>query len=111
VLHNQSRRDKLGPDIVNKVCKVLDVMKRLGLNLTLFLDAVSWGDSECIANPTIRIARTGLMTSTELPSILRRWWKPRIVRLSHAGVLIAWGIVKLMDAVDSRFHSGLPNYQ
>ena len=60
-------------------------MEDLGLNLTLFLDSVSWGDPKCISNPMIRNARTGLMTSTELPSILRRWWRPpRVQGSSHS---------------------------
>ena len=74
--HNQTLRDRLQGDIVDKVCHILRVMEQLGLNLTLFLDAVSWGDPKCVSNPIIRNARSGLMISTELPTILRRWWRP-----------------------------------
>ena len=85
VTHNQTRRDRLQGDIADKVCHVLRVTEDLGLNLTLFLDSVSWGDPKCTSNPMIRNARTGLMTSTELPSILRRWWRPpRIQGSSHS---------------------------
>ena len=62
--------------MVDKVREVLRVMAQLGINLVLFLDAVSWGDPACIADPKVRSARTVLMKSEELPSILRRWWKP-----------------------------------
>jgi hypothetical protein len=83
--HNQTRRDRLQGDITDKVCHVLHVMEELGLNLTLFLDSLSWGDQKCISNPMIRNARTGLMTSAELPSILRRWWRPpRVQGSSHS---------------------------
>ncbi|KIJ04333.1 hypothetical protein PAXINDRAFT_142010, partial [Paxillus involutus ATCC 200175] len=51
-------------------------MNKLGLNLTLFLDLLSWGDPECITNHKIRYERSGLMVSEELPSILERWYKP-----------------------------------
>jgi hypothetical protein len=85
--HNQTRRSRLQGNVVDKVCHVLHVMEELGLNLTLFLDAVSWGDPKCTSNPTIRNARTGLMTSSELPSILRRWWRPpRVQGSSHSRV-------------------------
>jgi hypothetical protein len=62
--------------LVEKVVKVLDGMEDLGINLTIFLDALSWGDAACISNATVRYARTGLMKSKELPLILHRWWKP-----------------------------------
>ena len=51
-------------------------MEDLKINLTIFLDALSWGDVACISNATVRYARTGLMKSEELPLILRHWWKP-----------------------------------
>ncbi|KIL55562.1 hypothetical protein M378DRAFT_113742 [Amanita muscaria Koide BX008] len=62
--------------MVDKVREVLYVMAQLGINLTLFLDAVSWGDPACTSDAKVRSARTGLMKSQELPSILQRWWKP-----------------------------------
>ena len=45
-------------------------MDAQGLNLTIFLDALSWGDLDC-NSPKIRYARTGLLLSEELPSILQ----------------------------------------
>ena len=61
---------------MEKVVKVLDVMADLGINLSIFLDALSWGDATCISDTKVRYARTGLMKSKELPLILRQWWKP-----------------------------------
>jgi hypothetical protein len=83
--HNQTQRGRLQGDIVDKVCHVLYVIEELGLNLTSFLDAVSWGDPKCTSNPVIYNVRTGLMMSTELPSILRCWWRPpRVQGSSHS---------------------------
>ncbi|KAJ7080894.1 hypothetical protein B0H15DRAFT_786779 [Mycena belliarum] len=46
------------------------------LPLPLFLDALSWGNPECISDRTCIYARTSLMVSDELPGILARWYKP-----------------------------------
>ena len=51
-----------GP-LVKKVVKVLDGMEDLGINLTIFLDAISWGDVACISNASVHYACTGLMKS------------------------------------------------
>ena len=59
-------------------------MDAQGLNLTIFLDALGWGDPDCNL-PKIRYARTGLLLSEELPLILQRWWKPpRVPGSPHA---------------------------
>jgi len=62
--------------VASKVEYILRCMDDVGLNLPIFLDLVSWGDPDCIANVKIRYERTALMVSEELPSILRRWHKP-----------------------------------
>ncbi|KAK7059555.1 hypothetical protein R3P38DRAFT_3167995 [Favolaschia claudopus] len=62
--------------LAQKVKHVLAVMDALGINLPIFLDALSWGDSNCTQDAKIRYARSALLTSTELQSILHRWWKP-----------------------------------
>ena len=51
-------------------------MNGLGLDLPLFLDLLSWGHADCITHPKIRYARTALMVSKELPSIIARWHQP-----------------------------------
>lgn len=63
-------------ELSEKVHKVLDYMNLLGINLPLFLDALSWGDSGCVRDERIKGARTALMGSTKLSGILKRWWKP-----------------------------------
>lgn len=65
-----------GQNLCQKVVKVLEVMERENIDLPLFLDAISWGDAECISNDKVRYARTALMGSKQLPGILRRWHKP-----------------------------------
>ena len=46
------------------------------MTLSLFLDALSWGDESCTANDRVHYAHTGLLVSKELPNILVRWYKP-----------------------------------
>jgi len=57
--------------MVDKVHEVLHVMAQLRINLTIFLNAVSWGDPECTVDAKVHSAQTGLMKSQELPSILQ----------------------------------------
>ena len=66
-----------------KVKQVLTLMSTLGLTLPGFLHALSWGDADCIKDPQIRGARTVLMNSNELHTILQHWWKPPRSTVSH----------------------------
>jgi hypothetical protein len=77
-LHNtQILRDHLqGKSLVGPIKHLLVVMDGMGINLPIFLDALSWGDPECIQDAKIWYARSALMNSKELPGILQRWWKP-----------------------------------
>ena len=59
-----------------KIHDILDYISSLGLDLPLFLDAMSWGSPECHSDRKIQYARTSLLASKELPQILRRWFKP-----------------------------------
>lgn len=70
------RENLRADELPQKLEIILTTMDTLGINLPIFLDALSWGDVACTRNPKIRYARTSLMTSAELPKILRRWWKP-----------------------------------
>ena len=79
IQHARTRRlrEQLAPDIsCHKVLAVLSYMDNLGLNLPLFLDLLSWGDKGCTENMKINYERTALMVSEELPSILKRWYRP-----------------------------------
>ncbi|KAJ7939781.1 hypothetical protein B0H13DRAFT_1586990 [Mycena leptocephala] len=82
-----------GADVLEKVKKILKLMADEHLPLPLFLDALSWGESECISDKTCSYARTALMVSDELPRILERWYKPRgLVGLDPQGGGSLWMI-------------------
>jgi len=51
-------------------------MDTQSLNLPLFLWALSWNDDNLIKNSKAHFARTALMVSDELPTILENWHKP-----------------------------------
>ena len=92
--HRQSFSIPVGQKVAGKVVKVLELMEELGINLTTFLDAVSWGIDVCISSSKVHAACTGLMNSDKLPEILHRWWKPPRVpgsgnpRLKGAGTVM-----------------------
>ncbi|CAK5270382.1 unnamed protein product [Mycena citricolor] len=69
-------RAKLSGAMVTKVWRVLEAIKGQGIDLPIFLDALSWGDAACNEDATIRYACSALLHSTELPGILERWYKP-----------------------------------
>lgn len=77
-------RKESWPDITKKVRAVINFLQQERINVVLFLDAFSWGNSECIADPVIKQARAQLMTSKELPDILQRWLKPPRNQNSHS---------------------------
>ena len=58
-------------------------MSTVNLDLTGFLDALSWGDHSCFNDPKIRYARSTLLKSECLPIILNHWWKPLRTPGSH----------------------------
>ncbi|KAF8064098.1 hypothetical protein FPV67DRAFT_1420267 [Lyophyllum atratum] len=63
-------------DLAMKVTQTLHFMDSVGINLPIFLDALSWGDESCTQEGKVRYERAALMNSQELPGILRRWLKP-----------------------------------
>lgn len=78
-IHAENTRrlqNQMEGNLSEKVQKVLFAMESVGINLPIFLDALSWGDAECIADSKIQYARSSLLMSAELPGILQRWWKP-----------------------------------
>ncbi|KAJ7722007.1 hypothetical protein B0H16DRAFT_1790019 [Mycena metata] len=98
-------RDKLSEDeLVQKVKTVLACMRTEGLNLPIFLDAVCWGDPKCIADATVRYARTALMTSEELPGVLERCYNPPRPAGERPGggrqALFNFAVQCISDAID-----------
>ncbi|KAG1806165.1 uncharacterized protein BJ212DRAFT_1303694 [Suillus subaureus] len=55
----QTRQKKLVLEVQSlapKVLKILDTISEQGMTLSLFLDALSWGDESCHSNDRIRFA-------------------------------------------------------
>jgi hypothetical protein len=70
-------------NVAERVRKVLDFMSTVNLDLTGFLDALSWGDPSCFNEPKIRYARSSFLKRQRLPIILHHWWKPLRTPGSH----------------------------
>ena len=51
---------------------VLHVLKEGGMDVVGFLDALCWGNSVAVADPTIRSARTSLTHSDRLAEVVSR---------------------------------------
>ncbi len=66
-----------------KISAVLAFMKREGINLALFLDAIFWGDAACTANRDIVHERTNFLDSPDFEVVLNRIWKPPTRAKSH----------------------------
>ncbi|KAJ7681420.1 hypothetical protein B0H17DRAFT_1230726 [Mycena rosella] len=81
--HTEFLRANMQGKISDKVEAVLYAMEANGINLPIFLDALSWGDCNCITNAKIQSARSALMHREELPGIIRCWWHPPLLRGSH----------------------------
>ena len=110
--HTQHLRNCMTGRLVDKIQYIFGVMDRLGINLTIFLDAVSWGDGECTANSKIHYERSGLMKSDELPQILRRWWRPPRGSTSNkkrasaaSGVMEKFSSECFREVVDQELHA------
>jgi hypothetical protein len=61
-------QNQMEGNLSKKVQKVLSAMESVGINLPIFLDALSWGDAECIADSKIQYARSSLLMSAEQTS-------------------------------------------
>lgn len=75
--HTEGRRaDAGGPEIVaSQVKSILEYIDNVGLDLTIFLDAVCWGNDCLVADGKVKYERSALMHSNELPRMLERWEK------------------------------------
>ena len=58
------------------VQRVLNVLEEGGMDVVGFLDALSWGNSLAITDPTTKQARTNLMHSNQLATVVSRWLSP-----------------------------------
>ncbi|KAF8154046.1 hypothetical protein B0H34DRAFT_784086 [Crassisporium funariophilum] len=73
----RERHDPRDPhELSRKVEYILRIMDTIGINLPIFLDALSWGDEACTQNAKVRYECAALMNSQELAKILRQWLRP-----------------------------------
>lgn len=67
----RQRADARGPEnIAAQVRAVLDYISNVGLDLSIFLDTVCWGNDHLVADGKARYERSALMHSSELPQVL-----------------------------------------
>jgi hypothetical protein len=59
-----------------KVGKVLDYMASVGLDLSSFISAISWGNARCTSDKSMAAIRTRFLQSPLFPDILQRWYLP-----------------------------------
>ncbi|KAJ7694729.1 hypothetical protein B0H14DRAFT_2419078, partial [Mycena olivaceomarginata] len=108
-------REKLAPgDLVKKVRNILDALKKEEMDLPIFLDALLWGDDECISDNRMRYARAALMTSEEFPGILERCYRPpRAVGTPPKGgrvTLLKFAVGCVSDAIDREMKIAAPHF-
>ncbi|PPQ85607.1 hypothetical protein CVT24_012364 [Panaeolus cyanescens] len=76
----RARFNAYGPQkdymVFKAVLHTLHAMDEAGIDLAIFLDALSWGNQYCIQNDQCRTQRSMLLHSEELETILQRWEKP-----------------------------------
>ncbi|KAK7007149.1 hypothetical protein R3P38DRAFT_2793024 [Favolaschia claudopus] len=112
--HTQNLRNNLQPgDLLIKVLAVLETLKEQKIDLPIFLDAITWGDQDCVSNPTVQYARSSLMNSEELPKMLGRWYHPprRSGGRRPAGarkILLDFAFTCISDTVDTEMKIAAP---
>ena len=93
-------------DISARVIRVLRFMEELRINLPILLWAISWNVEDLISDPSVKFARTTLMVSKELPTILSHWFKPprshnQGIRTKAAQeILTGWVHERLLDLIN-----------
>jgi hypothetical protein len=102
--HTTNRRNAIGgdDDLKTRVSAVLKCIDEVGLDLPIFLDALSWGCSAVTEDSVAKYQRSLLMNSVELPQILDRWKKSKSARTrleTHALNSVSGLIKKEMDTV------------
>jgi hypothetical protein len=97
--------------LASSVKAVLKHLKEKQLNLAVLLEAVFWGCEELVDDSEARWARTVLLSSEQLPSILQRWYKPPAKHnKSHnrgqgaRSVMAAWADHNVISRMDKELH-------
>ncbi|THH14429.1 hypothetical protein EUX98_g9612 [Antrodiella citrinella] len=63
-------------EIGRRSADVVTYMKRRGLNLAVFLNAIIWGNPICTSRADVQHERTTFMSSKYLKIVLENWWRP-----------------------------------
>ena len=102
--HTANRRDAIrgDGDLKARVLAVLKCIDEVGLDLPIFLDALSWGCDAVTEDSVAKYQRGLLMNSVELPQILDQWERSRSahpVLVAHSLNLVNRLVEKEMSAV------------
>lgn len=106
--HTANRRKAIRgeEDLKTRVLAVLRCIDETGLDLAIFLDALSWGCDAVTGDSVAKYQRGLLMNSIELPQIIDRWERrsksARPVLVTHAVGLVDRLIKEEMDVVVTR---------
>lgn len=65
------------------VLNVLDALQDNSLTLMRFLEALSWGDPDCIKHSRIQRIRTWFLQHRSLQKLIRCWYSPPRSKHSH----------------------------
>jgi len=65
------RDNMIGKKLVQPVRDVLTAMENVGIDVSIFLNSLCWGDMDCTKDAKICYACSSLMQSKKLPNILR----------------------------------------
>ncbi len=83
-------------DLVRRLRQAIEYMAdNLKLDITLLLYYISWTVEEAVEDPVIKYARTALMNSEELPTILKNWHQPP--RKHNGGITTKGGRLALQN--------------
>ncbi|KAF6765872.1 hypothetical protein DFP72DRAFT_1057077 [Ephemerocybe angulata] len=85
--------------------QIITLMQVMEIDLSIFLDALFWGNEYCVADKRMQWQRTAFLHSAELPFLLDRWDKPprksdSIIRLKGArGIINMFAVATTIDLV------------
>lgn len=104
--HTQGRRFVIQDedDLFRRVRNVLDCLDGSGLDLPIFLHALSWGAEGLISDNKARYHRSVLMNSTELPEIIKQW-----SRRSEAAqrFLTTWAVDHVTQRINTEMNAAV----
>jgi hypothetical protein len=91
-------------DLVEQVRKALTYMDSLGLDLPIFLHALSWGNDPLISDSMAKYHRGILMNSLELPEIVKQWNKKSEAAQSP---LTQWAVDHVTQLINTEMNAAV----